>query len=162
MPRLLKIVTHPNPILRTKAADISPAELSEPKFKKFLDDLTLTMYRADGIGLAAIQVGRPINVAVVSTENGPFFLINSAIVSLGEKKELNPEGCLSVPGISGEVSRAIEIKVKGLALDGKAIEFSARDLFARVIQHEVDHLNGILFIDRAARTWKEDKSKKTK
>lgn len=117
--------------------------------QSFIKDMIKTMYEADGIGLAASQVGIDINLAVIAVKDGEMVLVNPKITRYGLRKESVEEGCLSVPGVWGMVKRSKHIKVKAMGLDGKRIEFKAEGFFARVVQHEVDHLNGILFIDKA-------------
>jgi len=160
MSRILPIITHPDPFLRKPAKDVAPAKIRERSFQLFLDDLTRTMGSADGIGLAAIQVGSQDDVCVISMEDGPMHLVNAKIVRYGKKKATSVEGCLSVPGYSGDVHRPTEIDVEAYDRFGDLISFTASGLLARVIQHETDHLKGILYIDRADRIWKDDKRKK--
>ena len=160
MAKRLPIITSPDPILRKRTEDISATRLEDKAFQAFLDDMTRTMIEADGIGLAAIQVAEQINVAVINTDEGPLHLINPHITGYGKEKEAAVEGCLSVPGVAGTVRRAKRVDVRALDRRGQPLSFSAEDLFARVIQHEVDHLNGILFIDRADRIWQSDGKEK--
>lgn len=153
MANRLPIVTHPDPILRRPATDVDPGRIADRGFQAFLEDMTRTMHEADGIGLAAIQVASPDNVAVVNTEDGPLHLINPRIVSYGGRRETDVEACLSVPGFAGDVRRNVEIHVTALDRHGKPLDLDVSGLYARVIQHEVDHLRGILYIDRAERIW---------
>lgn len=145
----LEILAEPNKILRRKGRDLSFAELQSPKMQELISDMILTMYKADGVGLAAPQIGENINLAVIAIKDGELVLVNPKITRYGIRKELGEEGCLSVPGVWGTVKRSKHIKVKAMGLTGKQIEFKAEGFFARVIQHETDHLNGILFIDKA-------------
>ncbi len=149
MAKKLKILTNPNPLLRRKGRDLSFAELTSPKMQEFIGDMIKTMYEADGVGLAAPQVGKSVNLAVIAVKGGELVLVNPKVKRYGFLKEKGEEGCLSVPGVWGIVKRSKSIKVKAMGLDGKTFEFKAAGFFARVIQHEVDHLNGILFIDKA-------------
>jgi peptide deformylase len=160
MAKRLQILTHPNHILRQKTVDISPSQLKDKIFQTFLDDLTVTMKEADGIGLAAIQTGERASVIVVMMDEGPMHFINPKILSYGKKKKTDTEGCLSVPGLLGLVARATEIRVHALARTGEELRFVAHDYFARVLQHEIDHLNGILYIDRAEKIWDDTERKK--
>lgn len=161
MAKRLPIITHPNPLLRQKGAVISIEKLKSKQFQSFLDDMSKTMDQADGIGLAATQVGEIVMVCVINMDDGPMHFINPKIISYGKKKEISTEGCLSVPGVAGDVRRATEVTVEALNRFGEELSFTGQDLFARVLQHEIDHLNGILYIDRAERIW-EDREKKSK
>lgn len=149
MAKKLTILTEPNPLLRRKGRDLSFAELSSPKIQELIRDMILTMNKADGVGLAASQVGEGVNLAVIAIKDGELVLANPKITRYGLRKERGEEGCLSVPGVWGIVKRSKSIKVRAVGLDGKLLEFKAQGFFARVVQHEVDHLNGILFIDKA-------------
>lgn len=149
MAKLLPILKHPNELLRRKGRDLTLPELQTPRMKEFISQMIETMYKADGVGLAATQVGAAINLAVVAQKGGELILINPKITKYGLLKEKGEEGCLSVPGKWGMVKRAKKIKVKAINLEGKNYEIKAEGFFARVVQHEVDHLNGILFIDKA-------------
>lgn len=123
-----------------------PVTKITPAIEKLLDDMAETMYDADGIGLAAVQIGVPKRVIVMDVGEGLIELINPEILSKsGEQTGM--EACLSLPGMRGEVTRAQHVTVRGLNRKGETVEFAASDLLARCVQHEVDHLNGILFID---------------
>lgn len=118
-----------------------------PNIIKLLDNMRDTMYYAEGVGLAAPQIGISKRVIVVDAGDGLIELINPEIIETsGEDTDL--EGCLSVPGVNEKVSRAFQVKAKGLDRNGKEIIVEASDLLARALQHEVDHLEGVLFIDR--------------
>lgn len=149
MPKRLPIVALPNPVLRKKTASVRPEEIATPEFQAFLEDMTKTMFEADGVGLAANQVAVPKQVTVISTKDGPLALINPRVTRMSKKTERGEEGCLSVPGVWGLVDRSVEVDVEALGRDGTPLSFTAKGFFARVIQHETDHLNGRLFIDRA-------------
>ena len=126
-----------------------PVKKLDAKLRSFLDDMAETMYKFDGIGLAAPQVGRAIRVVVIDVGNGKLLeLINPEIT---EKKGscVDSEGCLSVPGIFGDVERAAKVTVEYTTRYGKRRKMEADALLARCVQHELDHLNGILFIDVA-------------
>jgi peptide deformylase len=123
------------------------------KLIKLIDAMYNVMYRAKGIGLAAPQVDESRRVIVIDLDDRgdvSMELINPVIKQVSDKQEPYEEGCLSVPGISGNVIRPVGILVSGVNRDGKEIELEADGMLARVIQHEVDHLNGVLFIDRLA------------
>ena len=118
---------------------------------KLIDAMYNVMYRAKGIGLAAPQVDESRRIIILDLEerdNLTMELINPVIKSFSDTIEPYEEGCLSVPGLTGDIIRPVEILVSGINRDGKEVEFEADGLLSRVIQHEVDHLNGILFIDR--------------
>ncbi|MFZ5753758.1 MAG: peptide deformylase [Bacillota bacterium] len=141
-----QIVKKGDPILREKAKEVK--EIND-SILKLLDNMKETMYAANGVGLAAPQIGVSKCVIVVDIGDEELFeLINPQIV-FSEGLETDTEGCLSVPGIVGEVARAKKIKIKGLNRQGKTVEIEAEDLLARAFQHEMDHLDGILFIDKA-------------
>lgn len=135
-----------DPVLRRKA---KPVPQVDERIKRLLDDMVDTMYAARGIGLAAPQVGISQRVIVVDIGDGPIRMVNPKIVRFGEEEEEATEGCLSIPGVIGEVWRAYSISVKGTDEFGKPVKVDAEGLLARVFQHEVDHLDGRLFIDIA-------------
>ena len=161
----LEILTYPNQLLKTKAA---PVKAVTGEIKKILDDMLETMREAGGIGLAAPQVGIGKRLIVLEVpefaeedeeEREPkkkilFKLVNPEIVfSEGEQKY--EEGCLSVPGVTAEVKRAATVIVRATDENGKAIEINTHGLLAVALQHEIDHLDGILFIDRLSRLKRE-------
>lgn len=144
---VLKIVTYPNKILKTKAESVTEFG---PEQQKLFADMIETMYAEEGVGLAAPQVGISQRILVASptvTPGEEHVFVNPEIFE-ARGRELGLEGCLSLPGISGEIPRAKIIRLRALDRYGKPIEMEIRDFFARIIQHEVDHLNGILLIDR--------------
>lgn len=118
------------------------------------------MYEEDGIGIASPQVGENIRLVVISTSNGPLVMVNPEILKKSWRAETAEEGCLSVRGVFGPVKRARSVTVKFTDRDGKKQQLDTSGLFARVIQHEVDHIDGILFIDRAASTHQVDQGEK--
>lgn len=143
---LLSILEFPDERLRTKA---KPVELVNDEIRSILDDMLETMYDAPGIGLAATQVNvhqRMIVIDVSEEKNQPLYLVNPEIVALQGVEEMD-EGCLSVPGVYEKVSRADKVKIKALGYDGQAFELEADELLAVCIQHEIDHLDGKLFVD---------------
>ncbi|MEJ6950885.1 peptide deformylase [Natronospora cellulosivora (SeqCode)] len=144
---ILKIRKLGDPVLRSNAKKVN--EINE-KTRELLKNMADTMYDAPGIGLAAPQVGvlQRIVVVDVDDENGLIELINPEIVSSSEEKDIFEEGCLSVPEQTAEVIRPSKIRVKALDRNAKEIEFDAHGLLARAIQHELDHLEGVLFIDK--------------
>ncbi|HNX29006.1 MAG TPA: peptide deformylase [Syntrophomonadaceae bacterium] len=140
-----QIVTEPDPTLRTQS---KPVKNFNDGVLRVLDNMRETLYAFDGVGLAAIQIGVPKRMIVVDPGDNYIELINPVILSReGEKKA--SEGCLSVPGKVGLVNRAQKVTVKALNRAGEEFTVEAEDLFARVLQHEIDHLEGILFIDKA-------------
>lgn len=134
-----------NPVLRKKAKKINRVT---PLIKQLLDDMAETMYRAPGIGLAAPQVGVSKRVIVVDVGEKLYKLINPKVVS-SEGLETGTEGCLSVPGKVGEVDRATNVVVKAMNTDGRYIKIEAEGFLSRCFQHEIDHLDGILYVDKA-------------
>lgn len=160
----LEIVTYGNPVLRAKGALVG--EITE-KIRDLAEQMLETMREANGIGLAAQQVGVPIQMAIVDVAGVgdrpstmkvdakevdletymPLIFVNPKL-ELGKEIEVEAEGCLSFPEISGDIPRAVELKATVTLLDGKTLSFEASGLLARALQHEVDHLNGVLFTDR--------------
>jgi len=141
---LLKIAKFPKPVLRKRA---KPVKKVNPEIVKLIDDMVETMHAAPGVGLAAPQVSRSIRVIVADIGAGAIALINPRIVKKIGRQTL-VEGCLSLPGIEGPVERAQFVEVAGLDRDGKPVEITAEGLLATVLQHEIDHLDGHVFIDR--------------
>jgi peptide deformylase len=144
MPKTLDIVIYPDKTLRVKCAEIKKVD---DKIRRLLSDMELTMKEKDGVGLAGPQVGKTIRVIIVNTKDGPLAMINPKITKKSWLKEAGEEGCLSIPNFYGEVKRHKKINVSYTDKHDKKIRLSAEGLLARVIQHEVDHLNGVLFID---------------
>ena len=146
---LLPILEFPDPRLRTKAVPVDPARVTEPAFQTLLDDMFETMYEAPGIGLAASQVDvhqRFMVIDISEEKNEPRVFINPEIVDRAGD-QVYQEGCLSVPGIYADVTRANEITVRFVDRQGQAQELHADGLLAVCIQHEMDHLDGKLFVD---------------
>lgn len=141
--QVLEIKRYPEAVLRKKSVLVG--EIT-PKETKLFEDMLLTMYTFNGVGLAAPQVGNPVQIIVVDIGEGVIKLINPRIIkSKGEDKIA--EGCLSLPDINVEIKRPYEVLVEGLNEKGERVEIEAKGLLARVIQHEVDHLRGRLIID---------------
>jgi peptide deformylase len=139
-----------DPVLRQQAEKISAIT---PELRRLIADMFDTMYAEEGVGLAAPQVGVGQRVIVVDPrldEVKPFALVNPEIVELSEDTERDEEGCLSLPGLKDVVERPARVVVAGTNADGEAQRIDASGLLARVLQHEVDHLDGILFIDRVS------------
>jgi peptide deformylase len=141
------IVKHPDEVLRERAQEVTKFNAN---LHKLLDDMAETMYDADGVGLAAPQVGilKRVIVVDVGDEHELIEMVNPEIVS-AEGEQLGPEGCLSIPGLQGDVRRSNRIVIRGQDRDGKPIQYEASEFLSRAFQHEVDHLNGVLFIDTA-------------
>ncbi len=142
----LTILEFPDPRLRTRA---QPVEHVDDELRKLIDDMFETMYAAPGIGLAATQVNvhkRVLVIDISETRDQPLALINPEVIQRHGIEETE-EGCLSVPGIYDKVTRAERIRVRALNRDGKSIEMDADGLLAVCIQHEIDHLDGKLFVD---------------
>lgn len=140
---LLDIWVLDAPILRQDTTVLT--EVTD-EHRRLIDDMFETMYAARGIGLAATQVGRTERICVVDVEKARYALVNPEII-VSEGEQTGEEGCLSIPEIYGDVTRAQHVVVRALDRDGKPIELDATDLLARCVQHEIDHLHGRLFID---------------
>lgn len=145
----LPILTLPNPQLRQRSADVDPKFLKTPDFQVWLDDLIETMWKADGVGIAAPQVGSPLRVFIAVDGKTPHVVINPVVTGKSWRMEDGEEGCLSVPGKYGIVRRYRSFKIKCLDRNGEKVVHEPTGFFARVLQHELDHLDGVLFIDRA-------------
>ena len=159
-----EIIIEPDPILRKKSDDI---ENVNDQIRKLLDDMLETMYAAPGIGLAAVQVGVLKRIIVIDLskegeKKSPLFIVNPQIISKSNNLISYEEGCLSIPNQFAEVKRPRSCKVNFLDYDGKKKEINADGLLATCIQHEIDHLNGILFIDHLSKLKKDLILKKTK
>lgn len=141
-----QVVTIGDDILREKAKEVTKFD---DRIYKLLNNMMETLMKEDGVGLAAPQIGVSKRVIIAYHEESDkvIELINPEIVSFSGE-EIDSEGCLSVPGRLGKVSRAKDIVVKGQNAEGQPIQINASGMFARIIQHEIDHLNGILFIDK--------------
>jgi peptide deformylase len=141
---LLPILHFGNPALRQKSKRVS--SISE-SVQKLIDDMIETMHQANGAGLAAPQVGKLLRIITIEMpEEEPFVLINPEIIKKSGEREVT-EGCLSYPGYRGEIKRADSVTCKGLDRQGKAIRIKTDGLLAQVLEHEIDHLNGVLYID---------------
>jgi len=152
-----KIVIEPDPILREKS---TPLEKVDDELRKLLDDMLETMYAAPGIGLAAVQVGIlkrliVIDISKDKEKKKPLFLINPEIIYSSKNTAIYEEGCLSLPGHFAEIERPAECQIKFINYEGKEKELKAGGLLATCIQHEIDHLNGILFVDYLSKLKKD-------
>lgn len=155
---ILKVARLGHPVLRTGASPVSKELIGQAEFQTFIADMVATMRDYQGVGLAAVQVHEPKQVAVLEVADNPRYpqkleipltvLINPRITPLSEETEEDWEGCLSIPELRGKVPRYKSIRVQALDRAGGEIDFVAQDFHARVIQHEWDHLNGKVFIDR--------------
>ncbi|HCC22482.1 TPA: peptide deformylase, partial [Candidatus Uhrbacteria bacterium] len=143
-----KIVTIGESILRQRANEIDLDEIRTDVFRCLVENMIETMRAAQGVGLAAPQIGINQRVFVAETSAGPIALINPKFTKMSKKTTPYEEGCLSIPGKYGLVRRATEVDIEALTLEDKKITFTAKGFFARVMQHEMDHLDGILFVDR--------------
>jgi peptide deformylase len=152
-----KIVIEPDPILRKKSENL---EKVDNELRLLLDDMLETMYAAPGIGLAAVQVGIlkrliVIDISKDKEKKNPIFLINPEIIFKSKKTSIYEEGCLSLPGYFAEIERPEECHIKYIDYDGKKKEMKANGLLATCVQHEIDHLNGKLFIDYLSKLKKD-------
>lgn len=159
---LRKIATLPDPVLKRKAR---PVTKFDKNLHTLITDMVETMREAPGVGLAAPQIGLSERIVVIEyfekqedeeKEEAPkkvWAIINPEIVKVSEETFMGVEGCLSIPGLVGEVQRHAEVHVKALNRHGKPIRIKAKGWLARIFQHEIDHLNGILFTERAVRVW---------
>ena len=162
------IVTLPDPVLRRKAR---PVTKFDKDLQTLIDDMIETMREAPGVGLAAPQVGIPERVIVVEyaepeeveeseepkeVEPKLYVMVNPEIVKASAETEIGVEGCLSIPGLVGEVERTYEIRIKGLNRRGQPMKLKAEGWLARIFQHEIDHINGVLFTDHATKVWQPE------
>jgi peptide deformylase len=151
MPYLREIITDGHPMLRKVAKKVDLKEIGDPLFQQLIDDMFETMYHAPVVGLAAPQVNvskRMFVIDVQDDEHEPAVVINPKIELAEEEAELT-EGCLSVPGYIGEITRFRHVAVSGLDRNGEKVRLEGEGLFAQCLQHEIDHLNGVLYIDKA-------------
>lgn len=151
MPYLRPIITDGHPTLRKVAKKVDLKELDDPLFQQLIDDMFETMYAAPGVGLAAPQVNVSKRLFVIDVHEDdyePAVVINPKIELAEEEVELT-EGCLSVPGYVGEITRFNRVAVTGIDRNGEKIRLEGDGLFAQCLQHEIDHLNGVLYVDKA-------------
>jgi peptide deformylase len=144
-----QIITHPNPILRRISKEVDVKKIKHPDQKETIKGMVSTMLEKDGVGLAAPQIGINDRIIVVNTKDRVIAMINPEITRKSITKEAMEEGCISVPGIFGNVKRNKKIDCIFYNEEGKRMKLKASGLLARIIQHETDHLDGILFIDKA-------------
>ena len=155
---ILKIAQIGHPVLRQRAREVSREELATAETQQFIDDLIETMRDANGAGLAAIQVYRPIRICAIEVGDNPRYpykpripltvLVNPVLTPLGDETFDNNEGCLSVPNLRGDVPRFVHLRVQGWDRHGADVDLDVHGLSAGTYQHEVDHLDATLFVDR--------------
>ena len=155
---ILKVARLGHPVLRQQAERVAPADIQSVEVQRLIDDMIETMHEYDGAGLAANQVHVPRQIAVIEVAKNPRYpeapeipltvVINPVVTPTTEEMEEGWEGCLSVPDMRGVVPRYMAVRLECLDRYGKPVDLVAKDFFARVIQHETDHLNGIVYVDR--------------
>ncbi|MBM7659414.1 peptide deformylase [Bacillus mesophilus] len=149
----LTILTYPNAILQRRCNQV---RIFDKVLRKLLSDMKKTMIEADGVGLAAPQVGIEQQIAIVEDDEGKIIALINPVILEQTGSQVGPEGCLSFPGLFGEVERPSRIKVRAQDRFGKYFTLQAEDYFARVILHEIDHLEGILFPSKALSLYNEE------
>lgn len=157
---ILKVARLGNPVLRKVAGPVDRGEITRPDFQRFIDDMIETMHEYDGVGLAAPQVHVSRQIAVIESRgnsrypDGPgiplHVVINPTVVSRSDKKQIGWEGCLSVDDLRGQVARSTRMEVRALDRQGREVTLDATGFFAVVMQHELDHLMGKVYMDRMA------------
>jgi peptide deformylase len=155
---ILKVARLGHPVLRKIAEPVPVKEITRPEFQRFLDDMVETMHEYDGVGLAAPQVHVSRQIAVLEVASHPrdpdmtpiplTVIVNPVLTPLGEETTLDWEGCLSIPDLRGAVPRHTAVRLLAFGRKGERIDLVAKDFFARVLQHETDHLNGKVYLDR--------------
>ena len=155
---ILKVARLGHPVLREPARPVPAEQIRSAEVQQFIDDMIETMHEYDGAGLAANQVHALRQIAVIEVQKNPRYpdapeipltvIVNPVVTALTQEKEDGWEGCLSVPDMRGVVPRYTSVRLECLDREGKRVELVAKDFFARVIQHETDHLNGIVYVDR--------------
>jgi len=153
MTHIYPIITIPDPVLRNQAAEI---ERVDEELRRLMDDMLATMYDAPGVGLAAPQIGIPRRLIVMDAskdedEKTPIVMVNPRILERSEELRVHEEGCLSIPEVTAEVERPAMARVAYLDREGKPQEAELEGIWSTIVQHEVDHLNGVLFIDYLSR-----------
>jgi peptide deformylase len=153
MASILKVSRLGHPVLRTKVADVSPDLLATTRIQTLIDNMIETMYEYIGVGLAAPQVHESLSIAVIESRSPrgdiPLTVLVNPVVTVMDQSLIEDwEGCLSIPELRGRVPRFLKLRVDAMDRNGKQIQFVAEDFFARVVQHEVDHLMGHVYIDR--------------
>lgn len=154
---ILKVSRMGHPVLRQPAREIPPEQIGHPAVQRLIDDMIETMTDEQGIGLAAPQVFQPLRLVVLGDPQADpddpdaiplTVLVNPRWLARSDEQAEAWEGCLSIPGLRGVVSRSVTVSLEALDRQGQRVELDTRDLFARVLQHEIDHLDGVLYLDR--------------
>ncbi|HHJ98606.1 MAG TPA: peptide deformylase [Actinobacteria bacterium] len=143
----MEVLHYPNPVLKGRAHDVDTQ--ADQELRELVRAMAETMYAENGVGLAALQVGVDKRVIVFDVDGRLAALCNPVITEFGDETVVDEEGCLSVPGVNVPVERSQRVVCQGLTIEGREITIEAEDLLARVLQHEIDHLDGILILDRA-------------
>ena len=144
----LDVKTFGDPVLKSRS---TPVKDFDESLERLADDMLSTMRAHDGVGLAANQVGRLKRILVAAVEEEEYVLVNPVVESRTEESEISPEGCLSIPGVHVEVERAKGITISGKSATGEPVRIEVEGLLARILQHEIDHLDGVLILDRTDR-----------
>ncbi len=144
----LDVKTFGDPVLKSRS---TPVKDFDESLERLADDMLSTMRAHDGVGLAANQVGRLKRILVAAVEEEEYVLVNPVVESRTEESETSPEGCLSIPGVHVEVERAKGITISGKSATGEPVRIEVEGLLARILQHEIDHLDGVLILDRTDR-----------
>lgn len=155
----MTVLTSENPELRVLSQSLTVEQLQDAKTQQFIDTLVETMIVENGVGIAAPQVGVHERIIIAETAQGPQAFVNPEIISRSVRMVASVEGCLSVPGVAGTVKRHSSVKVKAMTRSGEDITLKANGLLAIIFQHEIDHLDGILFVDKATNIVKDVKSR---
>ncbi len=160
------ITMEPHELLHHRLQDVDVVKITSREMQKFFKDMIETMYVKDGVGLAANQVGVDAQIFTLVknynqlNQREDLVMINPSWEKVSNHQEWDEEGCLSIPGLYGKIKRYTHIRVKGYTKKGEHIEFEAKDFFARIIQHECDHLNGHLYVEKAKDFHREEKTTK--
>lgn len=154
MPKALRIhLVDRDPQVRAISQEVAEQAITTPQMQRLFDAMIEAMIRSNGVGIAGCQVGKNVRVIVISKDYADtdehLVVINPRLVSVSKKTHTMEEGCLSVPGIYGSTERFVKARVKGVLRDGTAIDLKVKGMLARIFQHEIDHLDGTLFIDTA-------------
>jgi peptide deformylase len=144
------IVTKGTPVLHAPAKAVDPKEIGTAEFRTLISDMIETMIAAKGVGIAAPQIGLAKRIFIAESPQGPIALVNPVFTKRSWKMLKDDEGCLSIPGKFDAVKRHRSVTVRALSVEGEQVTFTADDFFARILQHELDHLDGLLYVDRVA------------
>jgi peptide deformylase len=153
---VLTICTKGNPVLHTRSKEVDPADIKAGRFSALIADMVETMRAANGVGIAAPQIGEGLRIFIAESPEGPIALFNPVFTQKSWKMTKDDEGCLSIPGKFDSVKRHKSVDVEALTAAGTPVTFTADGFFARILQHELDHLDGLLYVDRV----EEQKRKK--